>query len=215
MADVLNRDKKEKRLARKVARLLNAQQQGVIRLFGKTPGIDKLTAEFWRKQVSGMVPAITPEMEWIYLQQAEALSRSLPIGVDWGLVNEAAVEWAQRYTFDLVTGVNQTSSRALQKAVSSYFEQGWTIGDLEARIGSIYAPYRAEMIAVTEVTRAAAQGEMSITNELRKQGIDMVAIWETNNDELVCPICGPRHRKKRNDGWTDPPPAHPRCVDVL
>lgn len=211
MADVLDRGKKEKKLARKMARLLTAQQQGIIRLFGKTPGMDKLTLEFWRKQVNAMVPAITPEMEWIYLQQAEALSRSLPIGVDWGLVNEAAVSWAQRYTFDLVTGINQTSSRALQTAVSSYFEQGWTIGDLESRIGSIYAPYRAQTIAVTEVTRAAAQGELSITDELRKQGVDMVAIWQTNEDELVCPICGPRNDKKRGDGWSEPPPAHPNC----
>jgi hypothetical protein len=191
--------------------MLTAQQQGVIRLFGKSPAMEKLTREFWIKENGRMINELSGEMEFIYLQQAEALSRSLPIGVDWGLVNESAVTWANRYTFDLVSGINRTSQQALQKAVSSYFEQGWTIGDLESRIGNIYAPYRSEMIAVTEVTRAAAQGEMSITDELRKQGVNMIPIWQTNEDELVCPLCGPLNDKERGDGWTDPPPRHPRC----
>jgi len=40
-----------------------------------------------------------------------------------------------------------------------------------------------------------------------------VEVWQTRNDEIVCPICGPRHGKEEGDGWTkdDGPPAHPRC----
>jgi hypothetical protein len=37
----------------------------------------------------------------------------------------------------------------------------------------------------------------------------MVPIWQTSNDERVCPICGPKHGKEITDGKF--PPAHPRC----
>ena len=105
MADVLDRDKKEKRFARKIGRLLSAQQQGIIRLFGNSPALEKLTREWWAKENGRMVSTLSGEMEFIYLQQAEALARSLPIGVDWGLVNDAASGFARRYTFELVTGI--------------------------------------------------------------------------------------------------------------
>jgi SPP1 gp7 family putative phage head morphogenesis protein len=87
------------------------------------------------------------------------------------------------------------------------------MGDLRGRLGRIYSPVRAEMIAVTEVTRAAAEGERATVREIEKEGIRMVEVWQTNNDSLVCPICGPRHGKKVGDGWSknDGPPAHPRC----
>jgi hypothetical protein len=69
------------------------------------------------------------------------------------------------------------------------------------------------MIAITEVTRAAAEGERATVREIAKEGIKMVEVWQTKNDEIVCTICGPRHGKKVGDGWSrnDGPPAHPRC----
>jgi hypothetical protein len=39
----------------------------------------------------------------------------------------------------------------------------------------------------------------------------VVEIWLASQDELVCPICGPLHGKRRGQGWTEPPPAHPNC----
>jgi len=39
-----------------------------------------------------------------------------------------------------------------------------------------------------------------------------VMIWETANDERVCPICGALHRKREGEwGGLSGPPAHPRC----
>ena len=40
-------------------------------------------------------------------------------------------------------------------------------------------------------------------------GIELVPIWLTANDEMVCPVCGPRHKKPIKDGIY--PPLHPRC----
>ena len=83
--------------------------------------------------------------------------------------------------------------------------------DVRDSLGRVYGPRRAAMIARTEVTRAAMQGEVLIAQELAAQGIHMVAIWKTRNDELVCPICGPRHNKEKGDGWYNEEPAHPNC----
>lgn len=148
------------------------------------------------------------------------------IGVDWALVNEAASEWSRRYTYDLVRGITDHTREALQRAVGDFFEEGLTRGDLEGRLSSLFGPVRAEMIAVTEVTRAAAEGQQGLVSEVAAQGIEMVDAWSTRNDELVCPICGPLHGRDadgygpgRTPYWIHPlsgqryekPPAHPRC----
>lgn len=211
MADALDRDGKENRLARRAARLLRSQYGTVLDLFGDEPGMQKLPAQFWQDAAGEMNAALAPEFEGIFIDQAGHLMEGLPIGVDWALVNQGAVDWAQTYTFDLVRGINRTSRNALQRSVSAYFDQGLTIGDLQQRIGRIYSPVRAEAIAITEVTRASVQGEMAIAGELSRQGVDMIAIFETSDDEIVCPICAPLDGKKRGDGWTDPPPLHVRC----
>ena len=145
----------------------------------------------------------------IYLQQALQVMNEVGVAIDWTLANQAAIDWANSYAFNLVSVMRDGNQRLLQSAVSSYFDQGWTIGQLEDRIVSAFGPVRAEMIAVTEVTRAASEGEQMITRELSSQGIQMRPIWQTNNDALVCPICGPKHNKEIKDGVY--PPAHPRC----
>jgi hypothetical protein len=164
--------------------------------------------------------------------------RSVPIGVDWALVNTAAADWARSYSTLLAGQINNTSRQAvaasIRNSVASFFEEGLTIGELERRLasdpdlaqlftkdvrdrlGRIYGPRRAAMIARTEVTNAAMQGEVGIVDELAKEGIHMVAIWETRNDELVCPICGPRQgiEKMKGEGaayWSEERAAHPSC----
>ena len=133
------------------------------------------------------------------------------LGVEWGLVNEAAANWARQYTFELVKDLVDTSRRTLQKLIPQYFEQQMTQGQLREMLTPLFGPVRAEMIATTEVTRAASEGEQGIAKELSLQGIDMVPIWLTNNDEIVrrCPVCWPRHNKPIEDGQY--PPGHPRC----
>jgi hypothetical protein len=159
-----------------------------------------------------MRQAVTPNLELIYMESAERLMSSTPIGVDWALVNAGAVEWAAQYAGDFVRGTTETTRRAINNKIAQFFETpGLTQGDLRRSLAPTFGPVRADMIAQTEVTRASAQGEIAIADALRQEGIEMVAIWRTSNDELVCPICGPRNGKQQGDGWQDPPPAHVRC----
>ena len=211
MPDLENRDELEKQLARKLGKLQRAQLARLLELLGDPPNINNVPPEFWTEAGEELTRVVLPFSERLYLEAAEQMLASVPIGVDWGLINEAASNWARTYAYDLIKGINENTKKAVQTAISTFFERGQTMGELRDRLSRIYSPVRAEMIAQTEVTRAAVQGELSIVRELAKQGIQMVTIWQTSNDEIVCPICGPRHDKKKGDGWNDPPPAHPRC----
>jgi ribosomal protein S2 len=120
------------------------------------------------------------------------------------------VEWASTHTFSLVSGLNDTSRAQLQRLVGVYFEQQLTLAELRKRLTGVFGPVRAEAIAVTEVTRASVNGELAAVAEIEAAGIKMTAIWNTNADERVCPICVPRNGKARGDGWQDYPPVHVR-----
>jgi hypothetical protein len=98
----------------------------------------------------------------------------------------------------------------LNEIIPRFYEEQWNLGQLRSDLERYYSPVRAEMIAVTETTRAAVEGERALVDALQKEsGIAMVPIWQTSNDERVCPICGPKHGKPITDGQY--PPAHPRC----
>ena len=213
MPDIPDRDKLERKLARILGSMNKRQLASLLEYMGDPPDINKVPPEFWDQAGKELAAAVLPFSEGVYLDAAERMLEEVSVGVDWNLVNSAASNWAQQYSFELVTGINNTSRQAIQRAVSAYYTEGMTQGQLEERLSRIYSPVRAEMIARTEVTRAAVQGEWAFVREIRQQGIEMVEVWKTRNDDRVCPICGPRHNKKRGDGWDsdNEPPAHPRC----
>lgn len=211
MADVPNRDELEAELARKLGRLLHAQMGRLLELMGDPPRIENVPQSFWDETGVEFSDTLRPFLERLYLDQAGRMLEETPLGVEWSLINRRATDWARQYTFDLVRGLNDTTRGTLQRAVSNYFEDALTIGQLEDMLLPSFGPIRAEMISVTEITRASAQGEVALVAELRESGIEMVEVWQTNADELVCPICGPLNGKKKGDGWDIEPPAHPRC----
>lgn len=208
MSDVSNRDELEKRFARAISKVFRGMSASLIAALGDPPNIANLPPEFWKEFGEELSAELTPFLERVFVQQATGLMDAT-IAVDWTLVNRAAVDFASRYTFDLVSSMRDGDQQLLQSAISDFFEQGQARGALEERLLRQFGPVRAEMIAVTEVTRAAAEGERAIADELRRQGVDLKPVWQTNNDSLVCPICGPRHNKEITDGIY--PPAHPRC----
>lgn len=139
------------------------------------------------------------------------------IGVDWGLVNEAVLDWAKRYTYDLVSGITETSKKFLQAVEAEWIESGAPLDVLIDQIKPMFGPVRAEMIAVTETTRVFAAGNLATW---RTSGVVKKKQWYTAEDELVCPMCGPLADTEpigidenwlTPDGAIDGPPAHVRC----
>ena len=213
MADVVNRDTLEALLARTISRDLRVQLTELMSLLGDPPSVYNVPSSFWENGGSKLRASIEPILRDIYLEQAGTALTETSIGVDWGLINENAIDWASQYTFGLVRGMTETSRRLLRNSIDAYFRNPTTLGDLQNRLLSAFGSQRAEMIAVTEVTRAAAEGEQRVVDQIiaDNPGMESIDIWLTNKDDLVCPICAPRQNKPRGSNWTENPPAHPRC----
>lgn len=211
MADFANRSDWEAQLARALARLQQRELKLLMDALGDPPDLNNLHPEFWNEFSTTMRGELIPVLEGIFLDSAEQLLGTTSIGVDWNLINEQAARWAESYAYDLVRHITDNTRAALQQKVSAYFRNGLTQQDLRDSLQNLFGPVRAEMISVTEVTRAAVRGELAIVDGLKQYGIEMIPVWQTNADDIVCPICAPRNRKKRGDGWYDFPPAHPRC----
>lgn len=180
---------------------------------GDPPDLNNLGAEFWESQAGKMISDLRPQLEKLATQAARETIDSAGIDIDWHLVAQEAADWAKDYSYELVRDINDTTRDVLRDKVSGYFEQeGTTIGDLRDALSVWFSDTRAEMIAVTEVTRAAWEGEKLSVAEAKRIGLEMRGIWRTNKDELVCDICSELDGKPDTEwGEYDGPPAHPRC----
>jgi hypothetical protein len=186
----------------------------LLEFLGDPPNLNNVPMTFWEESGVEMQAAMSRHFRDIYIESAEQILAAQPIGVDWGLINQEAITWAEGYSFDLVQGLNQTSRNAVSRAVSAFFEDQQTIGDLRAALAQTFGPVRAEMIASTEVTRSAVQGERAFIAELQRMGVRMKKFWVTSQDELVCPICSPLNGLPSEEWiseYPEGPPAHPRC----
>ncbi len=209
MPDFANRAEWEARLARELGRLQQRELARLIQALGDPPDLNKLDPTFWNEFSTSARAELLPTLEKIFLDSSQQLLNTTSIGVDWALINEQAAHFAESYSYDLVRGITDKTRSALQVKVPAYYRQGLSIGDLRDSLASLYGPVRSEMIAVTEVTRASVQGELATVKEIEKYGIKMVPVFVTNEDSIVCQICGPLNGKVVQP-WQFPP-RHPRC----
>lgn len=173
--------------------------------------ITDLPLSTWDSIASELENVIRPRLEAAYIEAALELSDGISYGVDDMALHLAAQGWAEAYSRNLVTGMNATSRDRLAGVLTDFFAAPMTNRELTERLTSIYGPRRANSIAITEVTRATAEGQAWVARQLGLAGARMIPIWETRLDEFVCPVCGPRHDKAQGDGWFMLPPAHPNC----
>ena len=211
MPDLAGRSEWERLFSRRLTRLERKWLEELMELLGDPPDLTRVPEAYWTGMTNTLQAEIVPLLSEIYLAAAEAMMALVPIGVSWDLVHAGAVAWAREYGFQLVSGITANTRSFLQRSVSRFFSEQMTIGQLRELLSQKYGPVRADLIASTEVTRAAVQGELAIVEGILAQGIGMVSVWNTSNDEIVCPICEPLNGKRKGDGWSEPPPAHPRC----
>jgi len=210
MTEFVNRTEIESRLARVLSKDLRGELDKLMGYLGDPPDLSRVPAEYWNNGWRGIQKDVEPILVDTFIQQAEALMSTTGVGVDWGLVNVTAANWARDHSADVLKQLFQRTYEGVSTTVPQYFEQGWGIRELSTALERWHSPLRAEMIAVTETTRAAVEGERAYVAQLQKEtGAGMVPIWMTANDDRVCPICGPRNEKPITDGKL--PPAHPRC----
>ncbi len=218
MADFADRIPWEQKFADAVHRQLNGSLDALMRYLGDPPDPSNVPESFWRAIGQELKPVILKSLTDIYLESARALydelAQQAAFEFSWGLVDKGAANWATRYTDQLVKDLYQTNIDGTGALVNLYHTEGWTMGDLEARLAELFGRGRAELIATTEVTRAAVEGERGTVDEIESEtGWNLPEVWQTEKDELVCDICGPLDGLEKGDGWdeSDGPPAHPRC----
>lgn len=143
----------------------------------------------------------------------------IALGVNWRLANEAARQWAEAYSYELVSLLANNTRTMLAGAVSRWIESGAPLPALIDEVAGIFGAARAENIAVTEATRAYAEGSFTLYEQAgfntRPPAGDRPPahprcrcwvslaetspgswdyVWNTAQDELVCEICAPKHQ---------------------
>lgn len=176
-------------------------------------------AVFWENEKRQLLAVLLPFLSQAAQRGVQSAARKAGIALSLELANAAAAEWARRYTDELLAQLGTTSERLVGEALSEWIgQQGSTMGDLVELLKPRFADNaaRADLIAVTEVTRAYANGEKStyLANGITRWR------WNTNRDELVCKYCGAVNGKvvQIGDlfGWfrgkkITEPPYHPGC----
>ena len=199
----------ERRIKRKLAAVLAKYQRRAAQAVrrGESFNYDGMADE--------LRAAVLPEMRNLTVDNTMRLSAEVGISFDPSVINTEALRWAREYTYDLVRGLNNTTRDQLREATSAFMQTpGLTIGDVESLIEPTFGPVRAEMIAVTETTRAYSMATNRMNDLLQADGVPTVRVWNTMNDELVCPVCGPLEGAPESE-WSrqfpSGPPAHPNC----
>lgn len=209
MTELDNRDDYDAELAALMAGILDSQYTDILDLLGDPPDLSKVTAGFWEQETENIIEVLEPFFETAFIARAEQSILELDVELDIDAITNRAANAARRHVFQLAGDIGESSQRLLREAVSSYFEQSMTIGELSDMLVRTFGPVRAEIISVTEVTRAASAGVHEVANQLRELGSQVEEIWHTVSDELVCNICEPLNGKPFERSQEQP--AHPRC----
>lgn len=150
----------------------------------------------------------------------EIFQDQISIGLDYSTPNANALKFARDYSYKLIKGIDETTRTIVSNAISGFVETpGFTIGDIIDLLEGSFGERRASMIAVTETTRAFAEGQKLAGEQLKKEfpDVKIVKKWYNNEDDRVCEIC----EGNSAQGWIqedetfqsgdDIPPGHVNC----
>lgn len=210
-----DRDKYERWMARELAEYLGVTMREALLLLGADMDYANITAEHTDKWKRLLILLMTPILIEQFVDVGVVLGEAL-IPVDTANLSLLAADWARANAGAWLTGVHQTGIDGLQRYVQLAIEDGWSVAELRNALQPIFGPARAEMIAITEATRATMQGSYLYGRQLREETGQQVQLRWITHPELSqtgpCEICEPRHMRLQGDGWFDPEPPHPRCV---
>jgi SPP1 gp7 family putative phage head morphogenesis protein len=134
-------------------------------------------------------------------------------GFDWTLAHIPARDWAIAHTDEVLRQMAGVTQRGVGQSIARWLENGEPLDVLKRDLSPFFGPARAERIAATEVTRAAAEGSETA---YRESGVVAEMEWASSMDERVCPICSGLTGKRRKFGepfslGIPKPPAHVNC----
>jgi len=172
-------------------------------------GADEITAKEFNEI---LYPAMRRNIETIARLFADEMRAEIGVAVN---VDALLADWAEEATRRQVEELLYPYTRDyIARAVAAWRRMpGADRAELIQMIEPVVGAKRAETVAITAATEAATAGVRAYRDGLRAEhNLEYVMIWETANDERVCPICGALHGKREDEwGGRSGPPAHPRC----
>jgi len=197
MPDLPNRQEREKRLAAAIFLLLSRQGKAFTSGTFDLASFETAAAE-----------ASYPELIATYEQAARELAKAQGTTLDAATLRAQAEEWADKTSQELAAGMADTTKQAIADAKAG----GAT---LAASALTIFGRSRADAIGATETTGAISAGEQPAVAQYEiETGNELEPIWQTEEDDAVCPICRPFDGKP-SEFWSDDfpngPPGHPNC----
>jgi len=172
-------------------------------------GADEITAQMFNET---LYPAMRRNIETIARLFADEMRAEVGVAVN---VDALLADWAEEATRRQVEELLYPYTRDyIARAVAAWRRMpNADRAELVAMIEPVVGAKRAETVAITAATEAATAGVRAYREGMRAEhNLEYVMIWETANDERVCPICGALHGKREDEwGGRSGPPAHPRC----
>lgn len=172
-----------------------------------------LPGDFWSNESRELLAVLRPAVEQLAVMGVNAATAKLfgaGLAFDNTLAHAAAAHWARQYTDELLERLGATSEKVVGEIVASWAETpGATNADLVSRLAPHFENNiaRADLIAVTETTRAFAAGENAAYQQagigrmlyqppahpgcrcwsraVRKSNLWLI-VWQTNRDDSVC-----------------------------
>lgn len=207
---VFDRRDLERKLARVLSKDLREELKKLLDYLGDPPDLSRVPNEYWRTGWKLIAKHVEPILVEYFVEVALEAMNVAQVTIDLAVVSTGAVEWARNNSEKWLQEAFGKTYEGVGELISQSYERGWTYQELVKALERYYSPVRAEMIAVTEMTRAATMAELEVEKRIFEMtGKHRVPIWFTANDEHMCDYCEPRNNKPIIDG--EYPPAHPRC----
>lgn len=185
---------------------------------------DKATLQPVRTALAGFMLEVALAGVEFSLAQLEKIA--MGVKLDAGSAGRYATNWAKANTDaadavwasfnDLMLSVDAGIKYKVAFAVDGFINYDKRVRDYmrdpaTSFLRAEFGPARAKRIIVTETTRAYAQGNYQAWRNHSGFAVGRWQ-WNTANDELVCPICGPRDGMDFSiNADKELPPAHPNC----
>tara|TARA_B110000285_G_C15112047_1_gene611714 strand:+ start:35 stop:763 length:729 start_codon:yes stop_codon:yes gene_type:complete len=208
----------------------SAHQQDLIKQLERDP-FTTIPDGFWQDVEKQRRAALAAFILIVFFDSATRhgldKDRAKSKGLTWVANRAATVARTATNNSKQQVAQHQSRWRAEQQSFSSKAKPGQTgqtggqfLGNRyevpksdRAELGEkVFGPKKAGTIASTEVTNAitdASEMAVKLLNVASEKDV-----WWTEEDQRVCPICGPIHNKKRSE-WEGEfpvgPPAHPNC----
>ena len=216
MPDLKNRSEHEQRLAQELATLGAAWKTRITAVAGDPPNVNRIPETLWAEMETAYRDKLAAAMLVVYLLAYQGNAGD--IGADYGeqaATAAGAVYAGSRAEVVAKGSVDGFADRLAARAAPAGAADKQPGELLASDIDETLEADRSDVIATTETTAATSAGERGAVDSQDKL---LEAVWFTEADSLVCPICRPLHGRPQSE-WPQEilllpdlgPPAHPNC----